>query len=355
MFEKSSFCRACRLRKCFFQIHSSTQRVYKKIKAQRYSPLQAEDEQRKEFITMSEIKPRSMRMSDENYMRLQGLSEGRSLDETITYLLSTHDKDEARNGLGNQAIKLDELDEFLNAIRSQFTALLHTCQNAKDVVRAEYRKELDEKNASIESMKDEILKLQKDAMRKDASAQETIEKLRVQLEDRKKEVTSLESKIAEEGKNASQKQQVIDSLSSALTSAEKKAAQLETAAKQLSETETALKELRAQYEELKEEQKRIRKQLEEKETLCSQMKETHTQELERHKNDYIRQLETCKNESEKQLQQLKEQKEQEQKTLQQTCELSIREAQIGAQDQINRIKEEYQNKLFELLMKEKAL
>ena len=204
-------------------------------------------------------------------------------------------------------------------------------------------------------MKDEILKLQKDAMWKDASAQETIEKLRVQLEDRKKEVTSLESKIAEEGKNASQKQQVIDSLSSALTSAEKKAAQLETAAKQLSETETALKELRAQYEELKEEQKRIRKQLEEKETLCSQMKETHTQELERHKNDYIRQLETCKNESEKQLQQLKEQKEQEQKTLQQTCELSIREAQIGAQDQINRIKEEYQNKLFELLMKEKAL
>ena len=146
-------------------------------------------------------------------------------------------------------------------------------------------------------MKDEILKLQKDAMRKDASAQETIEKLRVQLEDRKKQVTSLESKIAEEGKNASQKQQVIDSLSSALTSAEKKAAQLETAAKQLSETETALKELRAQYEELKEEQKRIRKQLEEKETLCSQMKETHTQELERHKNDYIRQLETCKNES----------------------------------------------------------
>ena len=35
---------------------------------------------------MSEIKPRSMRMSDENYSKLQTLSENRSLDETIAFL-----------------------------------------------------------------------------------------------------------------------------------------------------------------------------------------------------------------------------------------------------------------------------
>ena len=178
---------------------------------------------------MPELKPRSMRMSDENYTRLQNLSEGRSLDETITFLLSTHDKDEERSGLGNQAVKLDELDEFLNAIRSQFASLLYSCQNAKEIVRTEYRKELEEKNTVIDRMKDEILKLQKEIMRKDASAQETIEQLRSQLEDAKKEIATWTEKAASSESNATRKQQVIDSLSAALSSAEKKTNRLEVA------------------------------------------------------------------------------------------------------------------------------
>ncbi len=301
---------------------------------------------------MAEMKPRSMRMSDENYTRLQELSEGRSLDETISFLLSTHDKDETRNSLGEQAIKLDELDEFLNAIRSQFAALLHTCQNAKEVVRLEYRKELEEQKNSIESMKNEIMKLQKEQIRKDASAQETIETLRMQLEAAKKEVADLEIRQNDEAKNAKQKQQVIDSLSAALASSEKKVSQLEHTETLWTKCEAAQKELRMQYEDLKAEQVKTQKQLEEKEALCKQLETEQVKTLEDWKAESSKQLAACHKEYQEQIQRFKEQKEQDEKTLQQSCALSIREAQIEAQEQINRIKEEYQNKLFELLTKE---
>lgn len=310
---------------------------------------------------MPELKPRSMRISDDNYTRLQNLSEGRSLDETITYLLSAHDKDEERNSLGNQAVKLDELDEFLNAIRSQFASLLYTCQNVKEVIRVEYRKELEDKNITIDSMKDEILKLQKETMRKDASAQEVIEQLRGQLEDKRKEHSALKAKEADYEKSIGQKQQTIDSLSAALSFAEKKANRLDEAETALANTESALKELRIQYAELKEDRDRLLKKTEDAAAIIQQQKDqdakileqskaNYEEQLHKCKTDYEEQLTKCKTDCEKQLNQLKTQQEIERKTLRTESELSIKEAQIQAQSRINEIKEEYQNKLFELMM-----
>lgn len=299
---------------------------------------------------MPELKPRSMRMSDENYTRLQNLSEGRSLDETITFLLSTHDKDEERSGLGNQAVKLDELDEFLNAIRSQFAALLYSCQNAKEIVRTEYRKELEEKNTAIDRMKDDILKLQKEIMRKDASAQETIEQLRSQLDDAKKEIATWTEKAASSESNATQKQKVIDSLSAALSSTEKKANRLEETEKLLVNTETMLKELRIQYADLKKSQNLLQKKAEESASAYQQQKEENTKMLKQCQTDKEEQLAKCRLDCEEKIQQLKVQQEQAMKALRMETELSIKEAQLHAQSSINEMKEEYQNKLFELIL-----
>ena len=313
---------------------------------------------------MSEIKPRSMRMSDENYTRLQSLSEGRSLDETISFLLNTHDKDEARSGLGNQAVKLDELDEFLNTIRSQFAALLHTCQNTKEVVRSEYRKELEEKNLSIESMKDEILKLQREIMRKDASSQEEIEHLHSQMENFRETNTALESKVRDLEKSADQKQQMIDSLTAALASSEKKAAGLEQTEKILRESEETIRELRSRNSELKENQKTLQDKADILEKNNLLLQEEYRKNQKQKQTDYEKQLAACKEEYEKQLSKcrenfqeqitkLQEQKEQEIRVLRTESELTLREAEIQAQTRINTIKEEYQNRMFELLMKEK--
>lgn len=302
---------------------------------------------------MSEIKPRSMRMSDENYTRLQGLSEGRSLDETITFLLNTYDKDAERSGLGNQAVKLDELDEFLNAIRSQFAALLYTCQNAKEAVRTEYRKELEDKNSSIETMKDDILKLQKDMMRKNASAQEEIELLRSRLEDEKNKAAALESRVRDLEKTAVQKQQMIDSLSTALSSAGIKAEKLDATEKRLAESESAFRELRSQYTELLEDRNRYQDEALAAEKNYRKQQEETEKTLEKSKSDYEKLLEKDKADAQEQIERLRLQQELEIKTLRTESELAIREAQIQAQGQINAIKEEYQNKLFELMMIEK--
>ena len=235
---------------------------------------------------MSEIKPRSMRMSDENYTRLQGLSEGRSLDDTISCLIQIYDRNEERSGLGNQAVKLDELDELLNTIRSQYTALLHTCQNAKEVVRTEYRKELEEQNTSIEKMKDENLKLQREIIRRDASSQEVIEDLRARLEKEKNEKASAMDRIKALEEASLQKQQVIDSLSAALSSAEKKAGKLEDTEKQLSESEAALRKLREQYAELNEERKLFKKKADETEKELQMQKEHTEQTLAQYRADH---------------------------------------------------------------------
>ena len=313
---------------------------------------------------MSEIKPRSMRMSDENYTRLQSLSEGRSLDETISFLLSTHDKDEERSGLGNQAVKLDELDEFLNAIRSQFSTLLRTCQNAKEVVRAEYRRELEEKNRSLEDMKDEIVRLQRETIRREASSQEVIEQLRSQLEAKKEENAALAARVRELEKDAAQKQQMMDSLTATLTSAEKKAAGMEQTEKLLRESEETVQELRSRNTELTKERTLLQEKTDQLEKNYRLLQEENRKKLENKKTDcekqladcreiYEKQLISCKEEYEKQLEGFSKQNEQELQTLRAQSDLTIRETQIQAQAQINAIKEEYQNKLFELLMKEK--
>ncbi|MDO5411018.1 MAG: hypothetical protein Q4F21_11315 [Lachnospiraceae bacterium] len=303
---------------------------------------------------MSEMKPRSMRMSDENYARLQSLSEGRSLDETIRALLSAHDKDEERNNLGGQAVKLDELDEFLNAIRSQFAALLHISQNAKEVVRTEYRKELDEKNAAIAAMKDEIVKLQNQVMKKDASAQETIEQLRGQLEDSRKKSQNLENSAAEASKIAEQKQQLIDSLSSALSSAEQKAIRLKESEKALADANAALKEAYAEYENLTKEHKKLQNRAEEVESLYQQQRERQQKAFEECKADCKTSLARAKSVFDEQSAQLKAKYELELKTVRAEADFSIREARIQAQSQVNEIKEEYQNKLFEFMAQKKA-
>jgi chromosome segregation ATPase len=299
---------------------------------------------------MAELKPRSVRMSDENYTRLQGLSEGRSLDETITQLLSTHDKDEERNGLGAQAIKLDELDEFLNAIRSQYAALLHSCQNAKEIVRTEYKKELEEKNAAIEGLKDDLLKSQKTQIKKETQIQETVERLRSQLEEEQQKTSLLEEKIKDYEQSAREKQQITDSLSVALTAAEKKSAELEPLKKELSQTKAQLTETQILYKksgkELEETKNNLKKAKESCQAQMNVLQETHIQEQKEDKEK----LTSCQKEYEEKLQQQKSHYEQELSTLRATCDLSVREAAIQAQAQINEIKEEYQTKLFDIMV-----
>jgi DNA repair exonuclease SbcCD ATPase subunit len=293
-------------------------------------------------------------MSDENYQRLQGLSEGRSLDETITHLLSTYDKDEERNGLGAQAIKLDELDEFLNAIRSQFAALLSSCQNAKEVVRSEFRKELEERNLAIEDLKEELLKVQRESMHKEDAARAQVEQLRVQTEDQKNKIGLLKEQARNNDQMTAQKQQVIDSMSAALSAAEKKAAMLEDVQKQLAKSEESRKELSEQNRRLSEEKAALSNQLAKTEADYQEELRVVKEQLESSAASREKELEALRNEAQDQLAREEERHNAQSDALRTQMELSVREAKIQAQSQINEIKEEYQNKLFELMMKDKT-
>lgn len=312
---------------------------------------------------MSEIKPRSMRMSDENYSRLQSLSEGRSMDDTITFLLTTHDKDEARNGLGPQAIRLDELDEYLDAIRSQFAALLHSCRDAKELVRSEVQAEIREKNQVIEQLKDDVLKLQKDAMRKNAAAQEAIESLRDKAEKEQAAAALLQTQVDEGVRQATSQQQIIDSLSTALSSAEKKADQLEQALQQLEDARQRILDLEHVNQELRDEKTASAQKLE---TVTAQLEqitltqEDHERQFTEQQDMAIRQLteaydekleraETGYQESLSRLKAAHEQQLQAEKT---AAELRLREVQLQAREEIHSAKEAYQEKLFTLMMKD---
>jgi chromosome segregation ATPase len=292
-------------------------------------------------------------MSDENYQRLQGLSEGRSLDETITHLLSTYDKDETRNSLGAQAIKLDELDEFLNAIRSQFAALLSSCQNAKEVVRSEFRKELEERDLAIEDLKEELLKVQRDAMHKEDAARTQVEQLRVQTEDQKNKIGLLKEQVRNNDQMAAQKQQVIDSMSAALSAAEKKASMLEEVQKQFARSEESRKELSEQNRRLSEEKTALSNALSKKEADHREELRVLKEQLESSETSREKELEALRSESQDQLAREEERHNAQVESMRTQMELSVREAKIHAQSQINEIKEEYQNKLFELMLKDK--
>ncbi|KIR01771.1 hypothetical protein P261_00585 [Lachnospiraceae bacterium TWA4] len=115
---------------------------------------------------MGEIKPRSMRMSDENYSRLQELSDNRSLDDTISFLLKVYEKDEERNGLGTQNTKLDEFDELLQTLRSQYATSLHLLGTAKETVRGEFQEKFIKKEEMIHNLQEELASVQKKAFRK---------------------------------------------------------------------------------------------------------------------------------------------------------------------------------------------
>ncbi|MGN0267309.1 MAG: hypothetical protein ACI4D7_06490, partial [Lachnospiraceae bacterium] len=198
---------------------------------------------------MSEIKPRSLRMSEENYGRLQTLSDGRSMDDTISFLLASFDRQEERNGLGTQAVKLDELDEYLNAVRSQFSALLHNCQNARELAREDFRRELNDRNLEIEKLKDEVLKLQREQIRKDSNAQETIDELKRKLEIQKDTSAALQKQLDETAAGSAAAQQAIASLSTALSAAEKKATLLDSCQIELEGLQNQLKDVQTHNEE----------------------------------------------------------------------------------------------------------
>lgn len=313
---------------------------------------------------MAELKPRSMRLSDENYTKLQGLAEGRSLDETIHHLLTVCERDEERTGLGNQAARLDEMDELLAAVRSQYAAVLHICQNAKETVRAEYRRELEEKQTLLDRLKDEMLKLQKNSLRKDASAQEMLEKLRVELEESKKQNKQLARQLEEGARDQQQKQELNQSLTVALKLAEKKAAQMEIFQRKAEEVSSVLDTLKPQLQALQEQQKqltaeknRLQRELEE---ITSQLelerndrKKKREEEEENLRQKYEQKLCDLQKEHEASLKRQKESLEEKFAAARTRSDLRLKEEQLQAQARINDIKEEYQNRLFELLMREK--
>lgn len=302
---------------------------------------------------MSEIKPRSLRMSEENYGRLQTLSDGRSMDETISFLLASFDRQEERNGLGTQAVKLDELDEYLNAVRSQFSALLHNCQNARELAREDFRRELNDRNLEIEKLKDEVLKLQREQIRKDSNAQETIDELKRKLEIQKDTSAALQKQLDETAAGSAAGQQAIASLSTALSAAEKKASLLDSCQIELEGLQNQLKDAQTHNEEQRKSIMELQQSLQILQKKDAQWEEKYHAEIVRLQEEFNCRSEEQLQEHNRILQHLEKEYEQKIQWMQNEKELIRKEAQVKAQEEINAIRESYQNKLYQMMMEEK--
>ncbi|MCI6732631.1 MAG: hypothetical protein MR487_09965 [Lachnospiraceae bacterium] len=302
---------------------------------------------------MSEIKPRSLRMSEENYGRLQTLSDGRSMDDTISFLLASFDRQEERNGLGTQAVKLDELDEYLNAVRSQFSALLHNCQNARELARDDFRRELNDRNLEIEKLKDEVLKLQREQIRKDSNAQETIDELKRKLEIQKDTSAALQKQLDETAAGSAAGQQAIASLSTALSAAEKKASLLDSCQIELEGLQNQLKDAQTHNEEQRKSIMELQQSLQILQKKDAQWEEKYHAEIARLQEELNRRSEEQMQEHSRELQHLTKEYEQKIQWMQSEQELIRKEAQIKAQEEINAIRESYQNKLYQMMIEEK--
>lgn len=302
---------------------------------------------------MSEIKPRSLRMSEENYGRLQTLSDGRSMDETISFLLASFDRQEERNGLGTQAVKLDELDEYLNAVRSQFSALLHNCQNARELAREDFRRELNDRNLEIEKLKDEVLKLQREQIRKDSNAQETIDELKRKLEIQKDTSAALQKQLDETAAGSAAGQQAIASLSTALSAAEKKASLLDSCQIELEGLQNQLKDARTRNEEHRKSIMELQQTLQVLQKKDAQWEEKYHAEIARLQEEFNCRSEEQMQEHSRELQHLTKEYEQKIQWMQNEQELIRKETQVKAQEEINAIRESYQNKLYQMMMEEK--
>ena len=302
---------------------------------------------------MSEIKPRSLRMSEENYGRLQTLSDGRSMDETISFLLASFDRQEERNGLGTQAVKLDELDEYLNAVRSQFSALLHNCQNARELAREDFRRELNDRNLEIEKLKDEVLKLQREQIRKDSNAQETIDELKRKLEIQKDTSAALQKQLDETAAGSAAGQQAIASLSTALSAAEKKASLLDSCQIELEGLQNQLKDARTRNEEHRKSIMELQQSLQILQKKDAQWEEKYHAEIARLQEEFNCRSEEQMQEHSRELQHLTKEYEQKIQWMQNEQELIRKETQVKAQEEINAIRESYQNKLYQMMMEDK--
>lgn len=302
---------------------------------------------------MSEIKPRSLRMSEENYGRLQTLSDGRSMDETISFLLASFDRQEERNGLGTQAVKLDELDEYLNTVRSQFSALLHNCQNARELAREDFRRELNDRNLEIEKLKDEVLKFQREQIRKDSNAQETIDELKRKLEIQKDTSAALQKQLDETAAGSAAGQQAIASLSTALSAAEKKASLLDSCQIELEGLQNQLKDARTRNEEQRKSIMELQQSLQILQKKDAQWEEKYHAEIARLQEEFNCRSEEQMQEHSRELQHLTKEYEQKIQWMQNEQELIRKETQVKAQEEINAIRESYQNKLYQMMMEEK--
>lgn len=302
---------------------------------------------------MAEIKPRSLRMSEENYGRLQTLSDGRSMDDTISFLLSSFDRQEERNGLGTQAVKLDELDEYLNAVRSQFSTLLHNCQNARELAREDFRRELNNRNQEIEQLKDEILKLQRDQIRKDASAQETIDTITNKLEKQKDIASSLQKQMEEASAGNAASQQAIASLTAALSAAEKKASLLDSCQMELEGLQNQLKDARTLNEEYKKSMMELQQSIQTLQKKNEQWEEKYNAGIARLQEELKRRSEEQMNEHSREIQQMTKEYEQKIEWIRKEQELIRKEERVKVQEEINAIRESCQDKLYQMMMTEK--
>lgn len=280
---------------------------------------------------MSEIKPRSMRMSDENYTKLQTLSENRSLDETVAFLLKIYEKDEERNSLGVQSVKLDELDELLGAVRSNYAAALHTCTNAKEVVRSEFNKQLTEKEELLVKQQSEIVALQKQLLTQKEESQKEISRLQAESQEYQNTVQITKQYLEENQTVTLQKQQAIDVLTKALTASEEKASQVELLKEQIELLKKKEEESTYFAKELKKAKEEIEALTLQKAQIQKEAKESLEKEITSLTARHTLELEQVKSQT----------------------ELLIREAKLVAATQVNEIREKYQEKIFELLEKER--
>jgi hypothetical protein len=282
---------------------------------------------------MSEMKPRSMRMSDENYAKLQTLSENRSLDETVTFLLQIYEKDEERNALGTQSVKLDELDELLRVIRSNYATILQTATQAKEVARSEFRDQLAQKEELLNKQQGEIVVLQKQLLTQEEEEKKQSQSLQNELASCKQVLEMTKKNLEDSQKVITQKQQTLEALTKALSVAEQKASQVEPLKEQLEELQKKEKEYTYFSNELVKARAEIEKLTLQKEQVERDSKETLEKEQKNLTTLYQLEIEKVKSEA----------------------ELSIREAKLIAATQVNEIREKYQEKMFELLEKEKRV
>ena len=289
---------------------------------------------------MSEIKPRSMRMSDENYSKLQTLSENRSLDETIAFLLRTYEKDEERNALGVQSVKLDEFDELLQAVRSNYATALQTSAQAKEIARSELLREVASKEEERRKSEEEMIRLQNRLFSEKEENIKQLQKVKDELEESTKAQISIKETLLESNKVLEQKQQALDVLTKALSQAEKKASQVEVLQEQIKNLQNQLEN----FERIQIEYKKLSNELE-------QVKESKLKlqdELEKNKKE-------AKEELVKELMNKDSMHKLELEQIRTSATLSIREAKLDAATQINEIREKYQDKMMELLEKNNGM